>query len=932
MNRINFSPRLLASAVALLWITLFLSGCGEKGPSVDRLLADAKQERSAGKNNSAVIHLKNLLQKAPENGEARYLLGATYLEMRDFRAAETELRRALDLKYEPTLVVPALGKSLLSIGEFQKVLDQTRLEGNPPNPVQAEILTLRALASIGLTRTQEGRDMLDQALVKQPEFPDALLGLARLAASEKKLPEAAALVERALASAPKNVEALLMKGDLARTMADPAAAFAAYNKAAELSPENNSARLNIASLHIASGDLDSATKEIEQARKISPNSPLAVYMKALVEFRQKNYPAARETVAQVLKAAPNHMPSVLLSGAVDFALGSHAQAQSSLTRVLAASPTNLYARKLLVASLAKSGQAPRAVELLQPALTQAPEDGALMALAGEVYMQNNEFPKAVQFFEKAAKLDPKSAGVRTELGLSRLAAGENERAVADLESAGQLDETKFQSDILLVMSHLQRAQYDQALKALAGLEKKQPSNPLTYNLKAAIFIGKKDIPGARTALEKALELQPTYVPAAMNLAQLDLQDKNPQAARRRLEAILEKGPGNSQALLALANLAPRLGATGQQQIDWLEGARKANPGAAEPQVLLAQAYLRSGNPKKALEVAQQAAAAFPASAEVLATLGGVQLGAGEQAQALATYGKLVTLQPKSPVALYRLATAQAANSEQANAVSSLKKALALKGDFVDAQAALVGLEVRAGRYPQALQIAQQVQKQAAKSPAGFILEGDVMMAEKKYPQAAKAYDTAYGLGKSGSLAVKLHAAYSQAGRPDEADARLNQWLKESPDDVNVRAYAGESGIRRGKFKDAIVHYEWLQKMQPDNLLVLNNLAWAYQQVKDPRALETAERAYKLNPDNAAIADTLGWMLVEQGNTTRGVDLLQKAVAAAPKSPEIRYHLAQAWAKAGDKSKAVPELERLLAGEVKFPQYDEALALLKRLRN
>ena len=257
--------------------------------------------------------------------------------------------------------------------------------------------------------------------------------------------------------------------------------------------------------------------------------------------------------------------------------------------------------------------------------------------------------------------------------------------------------------------------------------------------------------------------------------------------------------------------------------------------------------------------------------------------------------------------------------------------MALKADYIDAQAALVGLEVRAGHYPQAMQFAQQVQKQSAKSPAGFILEGDVLMAEKKFTQAAKAYDTAYGLGKSSGLAMKLHAAYTQAGKPDEADARLAQWLKESPDDANARAYAGESGIRRGKFKDAIVNYEWLQKTQPDNLLVLNNLAWAYQQVKDPRALETAERAYKLKPDNAAVADTLGWMLVEQGNAARGVELLQKAAAAAPDAKEIRFHLAQGLFKAGDTAKARSELERLLATDAKFPQQAEALALLKELR-
>jgi len=116
------------------------------------------------------------------------------------------------------------------------------------------------------------------------------------------------------------------------------------------------------------------------------------------------------------------------------------------------------------------------------------------------------------------------------------------------------------------------------------------------------------------------------------------------------------------------------------------------------------------------------------------------------------------------------------------------------------------------------------------------------------------------------------------------------------------------------------------------VLVLNNLAWAYQQVKDKRALDTAERAYKLKPDNAAVADTLGWMLVEQGNTTRGLELLQKAVVAAPQAHEIRYHLAQAWLKAGDKAKARSELERLLASDAKFPQQAEAIKLLKQLKN
>jgi predicted Zn-dependent protease len=81
------------------------------------------------------------------------------------------------------------------------------------------------------------------------------------------------------------------------------------------------------------------------------------------------------------------------------------------------------------------------------------------------------------------------------------------------------------------------------------------------------------------------------------------------------------------------------------------------------------------------------------------------------------------------------------------------------------------------------------------------------------------------------------------------------------------------------------------KKSPDSVLALNNLAQLYHQQKNPRALSTAERAQKLAPESASVTDTLGWILVEQGETKRGLELLQQALAKDSKIPEIRYHLA-----------------------------------------
>lgn len=928
--RRKFSGRMFWAS-ALSAVVVLLTACGSSSSDPRALIAKAQEHRAKNNHKAAIIELKNALQKNANNAEARYLLGMSYYDTRDYRSAEQELRRALELSYERGKVLPMLGKSLLALGEFEKVLDQVPAEEQATNNVQAEVLSIRGRAQLALRQPVKARESFEQALGKQREFADALLGLAQLAALERKPDESARLVDRAIASAPNHAEAWLMKGDLARFASDEAGMLAANQKVLEIDPNNVTARLNMATLHVMNKKFDEARKMVAQARGHAPTNVMAAHMQALVEFRAGDLKAANEAIQQVLKAAPNYPPSQMLAGAILTELGSYEQAQAHLGAVVERMPGNLYARKLLISTLARSGQLQRALEYLQPGLAQAPQDAHLLSLAGELYLQSGDNRKAAEFFDKATKRDPKNALARSKLGLTRMASGDTDKAFADLESAVAIDETKHQTDMVLIVSHLRRGSYDQALKAMESLEKKQPNNPVTYNLKAVIYLGKQDIPNARKNFERALELRPTFLAAAINLAQLDLRDKNQKAARARLESITEKDKNNVQALVALAEMGPALGATQKELVEWLERARKANPQAVQPQAMLARFYLQSGEAKKAVEVAQQAQAASPENPQFIDLLGSAQIAAGQKEQALVTYRKLVKLQPKSPAAHYRLATAQAGAGDNSAAEESLKQALALKPDFTEAQVALVPLHLRAQRYADAMTIARQVQTQSPKAPAGHVLEGNVFMAEKKFPQAIKAYETAQTLGKNPGVLVRLHMAYVAAGKPEEGNARLAQWLNASPEDAAVRLYAGEAALKRGGYKEAIAHYEWLQQKQPDNVMVLNNLSWAYFQLKDARALEFAERAYKLAPDNPSVGDTVGTQLIAKGDVKRGIEILEKAAKAAPNVPEIRFHLGQGWAKAGEKAKARGEIERALSINDKFSEHAEALSLLKQLR-
>ena len=56
------------------------------------------------------------------------------------------------------------------------------------------------------------------------------------------------------------------------------------------------------------------------------------------------------------------------------------------------------------------------------------------------------------------------------------------------------------------------------MKAIDGLEKKQPDKPLAANLRGRTLLAKKDVPGARKSFERALEIDPMFFPAVASLA------------------------------------------------------------------------------------------------------------------------------------------------------------------------------------------------------------------------------------------------------------------------------------------------------------------------------------------------------------------------------------------------------------------------------
>lgn len=924
MLRNLFKPTLPRLALTAL-VTLAAGGCNKSNDAAS-LIGEAKTYQQKGDVKAAVIQLKNALQASPDDPEARFALGSIYAESGDPLSAEKELRRAATLGIKPDRIAPALGKALLYQGQFQKALDETApAMGVVQTP---EVLALRGSAFFGLRKPEQAREVFQNALAAKPDFTLALIGLARLAAVTGDGAAANGYVDKAVQKDPGNVDAWVLKGDLMRAGNDNPGAIKAYDEAVKLNTSNVIALNARANALTASSKYVEAKKDLDAARKITPDSLPVAYSQAVLYTAQGNYKAAWDSLQFVLKAAPNHMPSVLLSGVVQLALGNNEQAEQALKKYVAADPENNYARKVLASLYTKIGQPADAMAVLTPALAQTPSDAQLLMMAGESLMGDKQYSKASEYFEKANALTPNVAVIHTALGMSKLGQGDSSTALIELERATNLDEKSSKSGLLLVMTQLRLKQYDKAMASIAALEKKQPNDPQVQNLKGGVYLGQNNPASARASFEKAHALSPTFFPAVENLARLDLQEKHPEAARQRLEAFIAANKNDIAAMNTLASVAAASGQT-QEATSWLEKAAAAAPDAAGPQIELGKQYLRTGAKDKALSLAQKLYAKNESNADIAEFLGQCQALNNDLPAALITFNKLATLRPTTSRPQVRIASVHLAMQHTAEATAALQKALSLQADDLEAQVLLFSLYGKANNLDAALTVARQVQKQRPKEFIGFAMEGDAFAAQKKFALAQKSYEQAHMLGKTEDILIKMHGVMVAGGKEKEADAMLLKKIGDNPALVQSRLYIGNRMMVQGDRKAAIAQFELALSAAPQNAALLNNLATVYQLDKDPRALETAEKAFKVAPGNASVMDTLGWILVEKGADPRGLGLLQKARAQVPANEEIQLHLGIGLMKAGDKAGARKELEPLAASKT-FLKSNEAKRLLSAL--
>jgi tetratricopeptide (TPR) repeat protein len=701
------------------------------------------------------------------------------------------------------------GKRLMGRKDYQRAALQFK-NAVQVAPKKAEPHYQLALAYLALGGLQQAVGELRKANELDPKHTASQLQLAELmAASADKaiVEEARKRVEGVLAATPDDPEALAALALTKLRLGGIADAEQDLLKALEKSPAHLRSSMLLASLKLSKKDVAGAEQVMREAVQKNPKSSEAIMALGQLYRVLQRYPEAEAQFQKALQIDKTSGAALVELGAVEMMMGKKDLAEQAYRQAAAAGGREyqtIHAQFLL-----SQGQIDPAISELKDLTRKDPKDRVSRNLLVGVYLANSRVAEATKVLSDALARNPKDIDALVQRARVELLAG----------------------------------QFDNAQKDLLPVLRLQPDMAEAHHLLARVYRAQGASGNYKQELEEAVQRNPQYLNARLELASLlisskagqaalDLMDQTPPAQKSAIAVIVqrngalmvlgrwdeaEKGVadglkiGRAPDLLiqdALAKLRRNDAAGARKAAEEVLGQDPENVRALD---LLGHTYQGTAGLRKIQEYGAQ----HPKSARIQQYLGAVLLRSGQPVEARAAFVAAKAASPNDPGVDLDLAQLDLVEKRFDEARKTLTAVLARDAGNTPARILLGGLETQAGNAGAAISQYRQVLEKDARN-----------------------------------VMVLNNLAYLLADRANELDEALKnaQQAKElAPGDPAVDDTLGWVYYRKGLYRVAVQHLESAAAKDPSARRKYH-LAMTYLKLGEvQRGREQLNAALKMDP-------------------------------------------------------------------------------------
>jgi putative PEP-CTERM system TPR-repeat lipoprotein len=871
-------------------IFITITACGSK--SKEELYAEGLKQLEASNPSGAVVLFKNALEKDENFLDARFQLAKSYAKLGKREQAEKEFNKVLKQNPSRDEILLELAGILNASkkGEEAFKLGEQYLAKHPGSVEGIEILGISSAIN---NRYDDAERYLLQAVTADPARAKTKLELAAVYVSAGKEPKAKSLLEELTRIDPKNPRPFYMLAAIETRTGNKDKALEIYRTITANNPSETLAAYKTGIIHIEKGELDKAEKIADDLLSGSPKRADGHRLKGLVNYQKKNYAEALNNLQSSIKIAPT-LEAYHFLGLCYYNRGELESALSQFRKILDNVPDSRQGRLMTGTILLAQKRVDDAITEIQKVVQKDDNDAVAHNLLGNAYMAKGMFEDGMREFNRATKIDPKIVDAYLKKGYFYFSRGKNAEGETELATAVTAAPDVLNSRLLLASYHLRSGKGDKALSVLkAGLTGKK-SDAFLYNSIAAVYFSLKRQDEGLKSIQKAKEVDPAFPASYQNLATFYAATGKYDKAIEEYGTLLRNDPQNSRALLGLAALNEIKG----NDKDALSYYQKATATKQLPAFMaLAGYHLKKKETSAALTVLDEALKIDSRNVAVLEMKGRVLIGEKKFKEAIKAFEEVELVNPEAGVALK--IGAYVTMKETAKAVEQGKKIVEKNPNSARGYMVLGSIYESQNDFPRAIAEVKNGIRVDATNVQAMVYLGKLYEGLKDYTQAMTAYEDA---------------------------------VRKKSDFVPALFAQGALFDLTGKKKEAIAKYRSVIEKSDGYVPALNNLAYlcASGFCSKEEALRLAITAFKKDPGNAGVMDTLGFALLKNSRLDDAKKVLEKTVTLLPDNPTVAYHLAVAYKESGDKSNALKTAQKAVSlGD--FTDAKAAAALVAELK-